>query len=383
MQRAMLWVGVASAGLWAGIARAQEGPPPALVVFDPVKTQTVEKWREVTGELRAVRRTVLAAEEEGSVIELKVEAGDSVPAGAVIARLDDVLAGLEVEQARALMESRRATVAARQTLVDKALRDVERRTTAFSMNSGTEIEVLDAKTVSDQAAALLSVAQADLTEAEAKHRWAQKKLNEMVVRAPFAGTVAAKRTEVGQWLTRGAPVVEIVALDEVDAWLDVPESVAMTLGARVRAAVAGAGPGHAAPTAGVRMAALGPGAAVRSAPIAAVLPMGDPLSRLFPVRVRLDNKDGSLRPGMSVAGVVPAGETEPGLTIHKDAVRRGDSGTFVFFDASGVAAIAPVSVVSSVGDRLVVQSPLLRAGMNVVVEGNERLMPGQPVKARQ
>ena len=75
------------------------GPPPANVALDPARLEQVELWREVTGEIRSLRRSVLAAEEPGLVIELTVNDGDRVEQGQIIARLDDVVARIEVEQA--------------------------------------------------------------------------------------------------------------------------------------------------------------------------------------------------------------------------------------------------------------------------------------------
>ena len=38
------------------------------VVVDAARMETVEQWREVTGELKAVQRALLAAEEDGLVV---------------------------------------------------------------------------------------------------------------------------------------------------------------------------------------------------------------------------------------------------------------------------------------------------------------------------
>ena len=38
------------------------------VVVDAARMETVEQWREVTGELKAVQRALLAAEEDGVVV---------------------------------------------------------------------------------------------------------------------------------------------------------------------------------------------------------------------------------------------------------------------------------------------------------------------------
>jgi multidrug efflux pump subunit AcrA (membrane-fusion protein) len=42
--------------------------------------------------------------------------------------------------------------------------------------------------------------------------------------------------------------------------------------------------------------------------------------------------------------------------------------------------VAPVEALFASGDRVVVRSPMLKPGMTVLVEGNERVFPGQPLK---
>ena len=149
----------------------------------------------------------------------------------------------------------------------------------------------------------------------------------------------------------------------IDAWLDVPENLLPRLqSANVDAQI--------------RVRSTGE---VYSAPVSAIVPEADRMSRLFPVRVRLENPDGELRPGLSIVGLAPTGARQEMLTIHKDALRRDDGGAFVYFDAEGIAAAARIRVLFAEGDRLVITSPALQPGSEIVTEGNERLFPGQPL----
>ncbi len=387
---------LASALGLAASAAAQPGggPPPARVVLDEVRLEQIEQWREVTGELRAARRSVLAAQEEGLVLQVAVEAGDEVRAGQVVARLDDTRARIDVDRATALVAVRAAEVDEARAAVEQALRNHGRIEESFQRASASRQELDDAGTTVAATQARLARAQADLQSAQADLARARKRLADMEIVSPFAGRIIEKRTEAGQWVTPGDAVLEVVALDWIDAWLDVPEALVDFVGA----------PGA---TVQVRVAALAPTrpglpAETHEAPVAAVVPSADRLSRLFPVRVRLDNRPpgessgsesggnggggegvwgGRLRPGMSVVGLVRAGERRPTLTVHKDAILRSDTGAYVYMDADGVAAIARVEPLFAVGkgDRLAVRSDMLRPGMRVVIEGNERMFPGQPL----
>lgn len=356
-------------GLWLGLAvcmgsgAALGQAPAAQVRLDAVRLEVVEQRREVTGEVRAVRQSMVAAEEAGLVVELLVDVGDRVEQGAALARLNDHLRALELEQQRALTRSRRAEIAEEEARREKAQRDLRRVQELASQAGASQNEVDDTRTALAEAEARLARAQAELAKAEAEEQWAARRVEYMSIEAPFTGYVVRKGTEVGQWVSAGSVVVELVELDQVDVYLDVPERFVESL-RRSDAEVE------------LRLPALSERITAREF---TVIASGDRLARTFPVRVRLANPEGRLRPGMSVVGMAPTGEPIEGMTVHKDAVMRNDAGSFVWFDAGGVAQVAPVEMLFAVGDRVVVRSVMLKPGMNVLVEGNERVFPGQPL----
>jgi membrane fusion protein (multidrug efflux system) len=83
---------------------------------------------------------------------------------------------------------------------------------------------------------------------------------------------------------------------------------------------------------------------------------------------------------MSVVGLVPTGVRDESLTVPQDAVLRDDAGEYVYVDGGGRAAVVRVETLFSVDDRLVVRSTGLQPGARVVVEGHQRMFPGQPLE---
>ncbi len=351
------WIAVASSAL------AQGGPPPAAVRVDPVREETVERMREVTGEVRAVQQADVASQERGLVVELNVEIGDEIEAGHVIARLRDNRRRLDVARLQAVVASNEALVAERAAQVGKAARDLERLAELRSRSGASQNEVDDAETALAEAQARQAQAQADLESSRVELSTAETRLDDMVIEAPFAGSVVSKMTEVGQWISEGDTVVELLSYDTVDVFLDVPERFLEPLRQANRPVQ-------------LSMDAL---EEEIEAPVATVIAQGDRLARTFPVRVRLENPAHSIRPGMSVQGLVPTGEPMVALTVHKDAVMRSDVGVFVYFNNEGAAAVAPIEPLFAQGERIVVRSPLLAAGVELIIEGNERVFPTQPL----
>ncbi len=350
-------------GVVSGTAAAQPGPPPATVRVDAARMEVIEQRRPVTGELRATRRSMLASQAEGLVVRLCCREGDVVSAGDEIAGLDDTLAALAVEGAASAVASAEATVAERRAQLERATIEVDRIASLVERSSVSPSEVDDARTAQASARARLAQAEAELATRKTELARATEDLADMRVRAPFAGQIVMRAVEVGQWVDLGGDVVEIVSLDTVEAWLDVPQTMADRIGAGDVVAR-------------VRVEATGQEI---EAPIASVIPSADPRSRLFPVRVVLDNADGRLKPGMSVVGLLPTGSSEPTLTVSKDAILRNDAGEYVYWNAGGTAVVAPVQRLFAQGLRVAVRAPALRPGAEVVVEGNERLFPGQPL----
>ncbi len=343
-------------------AWAQNGPPASRVVVDRVLSERVEPRREVTGELRAVREGAVASKQGGRVVAMLVEAGDRVEAGAVLVRLDDALDRIEIERASARAASAEAIVRAREAGLERAQRD-EQRILALG-ESASDKEIVDARSDVIIAAANLAAARADALAAVAELDRAKQLADEMTITAPFPGVVTAKRTEIGEWVGAGDSVVDLVDLRVLDAWLSVPEALLQPL--RTSGAPAQ-----------IRVRATG---AVHEGEIAGVIPKADELARLVPVRVRIKNDDGSLIPGLSIVGLAPTGERRMMPTVHKDAILVSETGSFVYFEAVGVAAAARVRVLFAVGQRVVVESADLPPDADVIVEGNERLFPGSAVE---
>lgn len=353
----------------SALATAQpSGPPPAMVRVDEARLERVERRREVTGELRAVRRARLAAQEEGLVVRMQIDVGDQVNAGDVLAELDTALLALDVQRLEAQIQSAEAVVEERRAQIAKAERDLQRLRQLASREGASQNEVDDALTTLTAWRARLAEAQADTAADSAELKRFRQRLSDKTIRAPFAGRVVSKSIEVGEWLSEGDPVVEVVALDEVDAFLDVPE--------RFLAALSPGGT-----SVDLRIEALD---RTITAVVTSIVALGDRQARTFPVRIRLPNGPsdpaaGKLRAGMSVVGLIPTGEPVDGLTIHKDSVMRNDAGSFVYIDAGGKAAVAPVELLYALDERVVVRSPVLKPGMKVITEGNERVFPGQPL----
>lgn len=345
-----------------GLGQPTGGPPPANVQVAPVVREMIEQKRQVTGDVIAMRRSQLAAQEPGLVIEVAVDAGDAVEQGALIARLDPQRLELDLAEAQASVLAAEARVAEQEALASQAARDRDRVRELVERGSSSPTELDRAESLAAAEQARLLQAKAQRAIEQARQALIEKRIADLEIRAPFAGRVIEKFTEVGQWVRSGDSVVEVVALDPIEIRVDVPERFIARVSTDGRVSV--------------MLPALG---REIEAEVIGVIPRADKRTRLFPLRLQADNPDGLVQPGMSAIGLVPTSEKNMTLLVPKDAIMQSETGSYVFFDAGGRAAVAPVERLFAVGDRVAVRSGTLQSGMNVVIDGNERLSPGQPL----
>lgn len=348
---------------------AQNGPPPAKVFLETAKLELLSDARPVTGEIRSRRTAELASQVEGLTLEMLVEEGDQVTQGQTLAKLDDQRAKLQFERAQAELVSAQALVDQRSADLEQAKRDLSRLEELDSRGSAGPAQLDQARTLVASRSAQLAEAQADLGITKSNVALAQIELSDMTITAPFAGTVISKQTEAGQWISTGDPICTIVSMTDLEARIDVPQSLLPAL-ERANASADSATP----------IEILLPSIPEpMTSKIHAVVPQADALSRLFPVRLIVDDPENQLRPGMSLTAMVPTGTQAELLTVSKDAILRNAAGEYVYYNNNGTAALAPITRLFSVGSRVVIRSPLIRPGVQVVIEGNERMFPTQPM----
>ena len=82
---------------------------------------------------------------------------------------------------------------------------------------------------------------------------------------------------------------------------------------------------------------------------------------------------------MSATVFIPTSPKRLLSIIPRDALIKFKGQDFVYTVKDDKAVILPVNIVTYLGDTVGADNPYFAAGMPVVIEGNERLQPDQPV----
>ena len=366
LPRVVKHVALASALALAPSALAQG--PPAAVRVDAVRQEVVVNRRPVTGDLRAARRSQVASREKGLVLERAVDEGSRVRRGDVLARLDATQLELDLEVLEAERPPAEATVEEREADMQQRTSDLDSLKVLVERRAANPKELLDAQTALAASKARLQVSRALVKVIDSRVRKLEARIRDMTIVAPFDGTVVQSFAEVGSWLGEGQAVVDLLSTEALEVWLEVPQDL-------YRAATGASGAIQ------VSVGALGETFELSSY---RVIPEVALRGRSFRV-VGTVAPDLKLAAGMSVTALVPTGEERPMLTVHRDAILRNEVSAFVYAVLPGhegepaKAAPIDVQVQFQTANRAVVLSPRLRPGMDVVIEGNERLYPMAPI----
>ena len=330
-------------------AKEHQGPPATPVRVAPVVQDTVSDQITLVGNTEAIARSMIAAEVSGLVEEFPVREGDFVDKGHVLARL----------RSTDLVLRRKAAIAAREK-VRANLLFAEKELARYT-------KLKDADSIAarkyDEALYQCQSLQQEVLGIEAEIELLQDDIRKKTVVASFAGFVAKEHTQVGEWIPVGGPVVTLVDLAHVRITVDVPERYAVQL----------------LPESPVRILVASISDDPFHGKISAILPEGETDARTFPVRVILANPGLKLRSGMEARATFNLGTKNNALLVPKDAIVTAGTNRLVFVVANNMAQPVNVRVNGYYDGNVAIEGPI-KPGDHVVIRGNERLRPGQPVQ---
>jgi RND family efflux transporter MFP subunit len=255
------------------------------------------------GELRARNEASLAPEVGGRLLRFRADVGDHVRKGDVLFELDDALARIQVQQAKAALAAADAGLRNAASEHRRAKELAHGDAASPAMLDRAEIGELSATAARDQAAAAVAAAETQL----AKHS----------IRAPFDGIVTARTRSAGEYVANmpPTPVIALVDVGSVEIRAAVPESVVDLLAPGATLAVTVSPSGK---TIQARIRAIGasvePG--TRTVDVRA-----DPVGPLFR----------ELRPG-AIVQVALGGKaaTTDGIFLPANVVQKSQAGAYVW-----------------------------------------------------
>ncbi len=361
--KSLLALVIVGSGLACGGAEERSEPrPPRVRVFE-VSEASSGQVRTVSGQVAAAESSPLAFGVAGTVDSVRVDQGDLVAEGQVLATLDAQPLRLALERARSDLKSSRARSV-------EAERSYERAVTLLRQGVTPRSEV-------DVAEANLKSARAALRGSQSQVEDAERDLRRAELRAPFPGTIGERSVDPFQEIGineaafvlqgEGALVVEARVAEGLIRNVDYAQPVRVTFPTSPGLELIGV----------VSLIAAQAGA-----------------GNAFPIEVELPESDAGLRPGMAASVTFNFDEYLDGRTaylipISSIAIDVGllagqsaqdpEAPIFVFDEAAGVARVRNVRVGGLRGNELEVFAGL-EPGDQVISAGVAFLHDGMEVR---
>jgi len=304
------------------------------VQIKSLSAETLKDTVSVTGRTQAARQVFVSAETEGQIASLMVEKGDIVKKG-------DLLAKLEVKDRSARVREAEQLIKQRQIQYDAAKKLSER---GFS----SDVRVAEARAQLESAKALLKQAKVELSN--------------IVIRAPFGGVINNKMIEVGDYVTNGTQLFDLVDLDpiELTGFLTEKQLVKIEAG-------------------GNAQATLLDGRQVNGE-ITFIASAADPQTRTFIIEITVPNQDMSIKEGLTAKISIPTKQVQA-YKISPSILSLADDGTVgvKIVDDSNLVQFVPIILLKDTKEFLWVGG--LPDSIRLITVGQEFVIAGQEVDA--
>jgi RND family efflux transporter MFP subunit len=389
---------VGSVGVWdylrgSAETRAESPPDAARKTLEPVSVQVVRPERHdlarstsIPASVEAFEQTTLYAKTAGYLRWIKVDIGDRVHKGEVIAEIDVPEMVPEYKGSEAEIERATANIENARAELERAKAELQlKKITYERLKSIREQEpdvlpqqdVDDAQAQFEVARAMVSVAESKIKVATsevgraeaARARWATL-LEYAKIRAPFDGVVTRRYVDPGALIqqassqTNVSPVVTVARVDTLRVFIDVPEPEVLFVKKGNPATI----------TVDSLPGKVFEGTTTRFATAL------DPKTRTMRTEIDIPNRGGELRPGMYGRVKLTLEHRANALTVPASALIVEGNKVYIFTVVDGKARRTEVQTGFDDGIRVEIIKGLT-GSEPFITTGKSAVKDGTPVQA--
>jgi RND family efflux transporter MFP subunit len=344
-------------------ARGPGGPRVQTVQTDVASRGTVGEKITLTGPLKAKDQVDVTPKLTGRVLQLKVDTGQPVGRGALIAVIEDAEIGQQVERSKASIAVGQASVSQREAELANARAELDRNKKLMEAGLISRQEFEAIQTRYKVAESQLDLARAQRRQSEAEQRELNIRFGQTRIYSPMAGFIARRHVDVGALVNPSTPIVTVVKVDTMVIHANAPERDI----ARIK-------PG------GVATVTLDsmPGQQYTGR-VMRISPMLDPGTRNGVVEIEIENRGGALKGEMFASAEIDLGTSRDTTLVPRDAlIYRGDQ-PGVYLVENETARFRAVETGLTQQDKVEVVSGL-KEGEVVITRGANTVKEGDRVR---
>jgi RND family efflux transporter MFP subunit len=367
------------------------------IIFKDVTNQV-----RAVGNIRAEQRVTINAEVEGLITRVRVEEGDEVEIGDLLARIDSRGYKLEVEELEAEMSAAKeefkkaieglrpeekekllARVRVNESALDLAIKEQNRfqklvtdGVTAQSILDEVNDRVRQTKEKLRESNAAFEAAkqsrQEDIEQLRAEGKGIIKRLekaqldfSKTLIHAPFKGTVIHKNIEEGAFVKVGSPVLEMVSSSRLKAVLELPQSYRNKLN-KLKS---------------IDFWVKELGLKFKQRGKLRVIPDADIYSGNIRIQVELRRPNRALFPGLTLVGMMNFGVRKHVMHVPSVALVISEKGTVVYVVKESKAHLIPVRAYKEQNELVEIDdfTHQLSPDSELILRGSGAVFPGAKV----
>ena len=325
-----------------------------------VSRGTLNEIISLTGALKAKEQVDVNPKVGGRIVQMKVDTGQLVKEGTLIALIEDAEIQEQVERSKAAMAVSDAAISQRQAELDNAKAELDRNKHLLEEGLLSRQQFETTETRYNVARSQLELARAQKRQAEAEQRELSIRQSQTRIFSPITGIIAKRHVDTGALVSPTVPIVTVVNLNTMVLHANASERDI----ARIK---------HGSP-AKVTIDSI-PGRTYEGR-VMRISPLLDPQTRNGEVEIEIGNRDGTLKGEMFARVELDLGTSREMTLLPRDALcYRGDQ-PGVYIVESDTAKFRPVETGLTQGNQVEVISGLqegdaiITGGSNLVKDGD-------------
>jgi len=355
---------------------------------------------EYAGKVIPIEEVSIASKLPGKVELVKADVGTSVKAGDLLFSLDTKTLNAQLKQSKAAVNNAQAglTLAKDSTIAQKvteleaaveqaqlqyddAKRSYDRVKQLFDSSAASQKQLEDAVTYLKTSEVQLNslkenlkifnersapqteaIASAQLEQAKAAYETASIQVDDSSIIAPISGIVSMCNVDEGEFVAGGISVFTVINTETVIISISVPDTITEKL--------------HAGDPVPIRMTALS--GQEFTGVIDTISPAADPQTQAYTVKIKVENPDNAIKPGMLAKVSLPLDSKENTILVPNEALLVQDTAQYIYIVEGGKVKKVQVTTGLS-NDEFTEVTGGLKEGEPVITEGQSFLNDGETV----
>ncbi len=319
----------------------------ASVVTQKIEKGSLSQTQSFNGTLNFNQKSRLAAESDGVITKLYFDEGDYVKKGELLLEIDTQILTADIT-------AMQASIKEANFALEKAKLDFKRYEKLLAKQSVSRQKYDEFYFQKMQLEQNLLSLKATLNAQQIAKR-------KRTVRAPFSGYISERKVQVGEWLKEGSEIALLVNPKKIDITIHLPSSY---ISSAYKDKVINVSINN----------------KEYKAKVIGALLSGNEKTRTFPLKLRLlDTKD-RFYDGMQASLLMQKKSSKDVLLVSRDGVIKRFGKDVIFVIKNNKAQMIDVQIIGFQGEKVAISSDDIKEGDDVVIKGNERLLPNQEVK---